>query len=113
MAAQSFDATSYVLNALSSNNDGSISLVDALNRKSQFYGITGELSLNHNGEIYRKLPVMRIIKGEPVQITLSEVPHEDFSAGFSNKATNSTVNPPTNSPSETPIFRSIGNSLRR
>ena len=71
LAAQSYDATSYVLNAFRSNAGEDVSLLDALNRSPQFYGVTGELSLDRNGEIYRNLAVMKIIKGEPVQITRS------------------------------------------
>ncbi len=67
LAAQSFDAASYVLNALSSSA-GDISLLDALRNSPGYYGVTGKLNLSDDGEIYRNLAIMKVSKGEPIQL---------------------------------------------
>ncbi len=70
LAAQGYDAAHLVLRALETGN-GTVS--ELLKRSSPLDGVTGQLTVEGSGEVRRRMSVLRIHLGDPVEVMAAGV----------------------------------------
>ncbi len=69
LSAQAYDAAAFVINSILYNTsaaDGGV--LDALENSAAYPGITGSLSVGNEGEINRRMSVLRLKDGEVVEV---------------------------------------------
>lgn len=65
LAAQSYDATNFVVQALQS---GTGNVEKRLVSSQPYLGVTGELNVQADGEIVRRISVMNVVKGDALEV---------------------------------------------
>jgi branched-chain amino acid transport system substrate-binding protein len=73
LAAQSYDATRFVIDAFQNNGAAGRSLISVLESANTTYGVTGRLDVDQSGEISRRMSVLRLDKGNIIEVMSSGI----------------------------------------
>ena len=68
LAAQGYDAAQFVFRGLVGAADSRETLIERLRRADTFEGVTGQLAVQGNGEISRRMSVLRLANGDIVEV---------------------------------------------
>ncbi len=73
LAAQSYDATRFVIDAFQKSTAAGSSLISVLESADTAYGVTGRLEMEPSGEIRRRMSVLRLDKGNIIEVMSSGI----------------------------------------
>lgn len=81
LAAQAYDAASFALQVLDRSDWRRQGVIEQLTSADSFNGVTGRLSVSDDGEINRRMSVLRLHKGEVIEVmsggvTTGFIPYE-------------------------------------
>lgn len=68
LAAQGYDAAQFVFKALVGSPESRETLIERMRRADTFEGVTGQLTVQSNGELTRRMSVLRLANGEIVEV---------------------------------------------
>lgn len=68
LSAQAYDAAKLILNLVDKDSRSGTLFRKRLMVAKDFQGVTGKLLMTDSGEIYRKMSVIKVINGEPVEV---------------------------------------------
>lgn len=68
LAAQAYDATKLAISSLRAQKTANGKLIDTLSDVDVLNGVTGRLSVQEGGEIRRRMTVLRLYKGEVIEV---------------------------------------------
>ncbi|MCB0361041.1 MAG: ABC transporter substrate-binding protein, partial [Bdellovibrionales bacterium] len=68
LSAQAYDAAMLVFSVLSGTSPEPSSIIQALKAGQSYTGVTGDLRVRSDGHISRRMSVIRLIGGEPVEV---------------------------------------------